>query len=459
MAGIGFRLKHFFQEGSLVSNFQGAIYSIIISSGPWLISVLTIAIVSIVAQKEIGVNNLYILKSIICYSFSVSLILFGAIEMPLTRYIADQLYRNDNTTFRSVFLFMATSFIVIATIIGVIFYSFFDTLSLSIIIFSIGLFAAILLIWLSMNFLSAAKNYHQIIISFIAGGFISVTASIYLGEYFQLTGYVIGYASGQILTAILLSLNIFYEFNTTDYTTLEFTRYFPKHNKLIFIGLFYYLGIWIDKFIFWFGHLGEQVLVLFYTNQYYDTAMFMSYLSIVPSMAIFLVQVETNFYQKYFYYFKSIENKYDLNILDLNTKDIIDSVRSGIYNLVKVQTAVTLLMWYFAEEILDALFLPSIMLPIFRFGLLGAFLQALFLIINIILLYFQNHKKVLLHYFIFFISNALFTYLSIYMDVRYHGIGYLLSCSIVFIISFLALNKHLSLINFYTFMGQPITEE
>ena len=108
MAGIGFRLKHFFKEGSLVSNFQGAIYSIIISSGPWLISVITIATVSIFAQKEIGVNNLFILKSIICYSFSVSLIIFGAIEMPLTRYIADQLYRNDNTTFRSVFLFTAT---------------------------------------------------------------------------------------------------------------------------------------------------------------------------------------------------------------------------------------------------------------------------------------------------------------------------------------------------------------
>lgn len=459
MAGIGFRLKHFFKEGSLVSNFQGAIYSIIISSGPWLISVITIATVSIFAQKEIGVNNLYILKSIICYSFSVSLIIFGAIEMPLTRYLADQIYRNDETTFRSVFLFMATISIALASLIGTIFYSYFNTLNLVVILFSIALFAAILIIWLSMIFLSAAKNYHQIIVSFITGGLVSILASIYLGKNFQLTGYVVGYATGQIITAILLSLNIFFEFNTTDYTTLEFTRYFPKHNKLILIGLFYYLGIWIDKFIFWFSHLGEQVLSLFYTNQYYDTAMFMSYLSIVPSMAIFLVQVETNFYQKYIYYFKSIDNKQNLNILDLNTVDIVDSIRSGIYNLVKVQTAVTVLAWYFAEEILDTLFLPSIMLPIFRFGLLGAYLQALFLIINIILLYFQNYKRVLFHYFLFFISNALFTYASIYMNVRYHGIGYLMSCSVVFVFSFLALNKHLSLINFYTFMSQPITED
>lgn len=459
MAGIGFRLKHFFQEGSLLGNFQGALYSIIISSGPWLISVITIASVSIFAQKEIGVNNLYILKSIICYSFSVSLIIFGAIEMPLTRYIADQLYRNDNTTFRSVFLFTATTLVVFATLLGLAFYSYFDELNLTIKLFSIALFAAILLVWLSMIFLSAAKNYHQIIVSFIAGGLVSIVASLYLGEMFQLTGYVIGYSAGQIMTATLLCLNIFFEFNTTDYTTLEFTRYFPKHYKLIFIGLFYYLGIWVDKFIFWFSSLGEQVMSLFYTNQYYDTAMFMSYLSIVPSMAIFLVQVETNFYQKYFYYFKSIDSKHSLNILDLNTQDIIDSVRDGIYNLVKLQTAVTLLLWYFAEEVLDFLYLPSIMLPIFRFGLLGAYLQALFLIINIILLYFQNHKKVLLHYFIFFISNAIFTSLSVYTDVRYHGIGYLLSCSIVFIMSFLALNKHLSLINFYTFMGQPISED
>jgi uncharacterized membrane protein len=99
------------------------------------------------------------------------------------------------------------------------------------------------------------------------------------------------------------------------------------------------------------------------------------------------------------------------------------------------------------------------MVPMFQYGLLGAFLQVLCLIMNIILLYFLSHNKVLLHYFIFFISNMVFTYAITFFDFRYQGLGYLMSTFLVFVLSFQALNHKLKLINFYTFMGQAISEE
>ena len=459
MAGIGFRLKKYFKEGSFLGNIQGAMYSVIISSGPWLISVVTIAVISYYAQREIGTSDLYILKSIICYTFAVSLILFGMVEMPLTRYLADQLYKNDYSTFRSVFLYSVTAMLTFAIVTCHIFYSFFPTFSSNIILSCTTFFCSVLVIWLSMIFLSAAKNFHQITISFLVGGSLSVILAILLGREGQLEGYIMGYAIGQMIIAILLSLNIFHEFKTKNYVSFSFLSYFQKHRALIFVGLFYYLGIWVDKFVFWFGPLGEKVLELFYTNQYYDTAMFISYLSIVPSLAVFLVQVETNFYKAYSYYFNSIDNKNNLNVLEENIDDIIKSVQTGLYNLLKIQIAVTVLCWYFAEELLDFLYLPAMMLTMFKYGLIGAFLQVLFLIINIILLYFLDHKKVLFHYMIFFISNGLFSLFSTTLDFKYHGMGYLLSCLLTFVLSFLALNKHLSLINFYTFMGQPVGEK
>ncbi len=459
MAGIGFRLKNYFNEGGILGSIQGTLYSIIISSGPWLISVLTIAVVSYAARGEIGVDDLYIFKSVICYSYAVSLILFGAIEMPITRYIADQLYNKDFTTFRSTFLYLSTLFVFVGAIIGAIFYSYIDALTVYEKLFCIAFFCSVMIVWLTMIFLSAAKNYHQIILSFLVGGLTSAFLSALLGSYFQLSGYIIGYSIGQILIALLLSLNLFGEFQGLDYSSLEFTRYFKRHKTLVFVGLFYYLGIWVDKFIFWFGPNGKQVSGLFYTNQYYDTAMFFAYLSIVPSLAIFLVQVETNFYTKYLYYFKAIQNKQPLDILEENTQQIILSIKDSIYKLIKIQTGVTLVIWYFAEEILELLYLPSLMLSSFKYGLIGAFLQVLFLIINIILLYFLNHKRVLLHYFIFFISNLIFTYTIQFADYRYQGLGYLLSTMLVFVLSFFSLDKKLKDINFYTFMGQPIGEE
>lgn len=459
MAGIGFRLKSYFNDGGLLGNIQGTIYSIIISSGPWLISVLTIALVSASAQGEVGVDNLYIFKSIICYSYAASLLVFGAIEMPMTRYIADQLYNKDHTTFKGVYVYLATTMIVVGSILGYVFYSYIDALSIYDKLFSVAFFCSIMIVWLSMIFLSAAKNYHQIIISFLIGGFVSFIASILLGQEYQLTGYIIGYSLGQIIIAILLSINIYGEFQGVDYSSLEFIGYFKKHTNLILVGLFYYLGIWVDKFFFWFGDTGKQVTGIFYTNQYYDTSMFLAYLSIVPSLAIFLVQVETNFYKKYLFYFKAIDSKQNLNILNINIEEIIKSIKEGIYNLLKIQTAVTLACWYFTDEILNYLYLPTMMTSMFQFGLLGAFIQVLCLIINIILLYFLSHNRVLLNYFIFFISNLLFTYLISFLDFRYQGLGYLLSTLLVFIISLEALNKKLKYINFYTFMGQSISDD
>jgi len=258
------------------------------------------------------------------------------------------------------------------------------------------------------------------------------------------------------LIAICLSICVFKEFKGIDYLSFEFLKYFKKCRLLIFAGLFYYLGIWVDKFIFWVGPEGEKVLDLFYTNRYYDTAMFFAYITIVPSLAIFLVQVETNFYKFYSYYFHSIERQNNLNILKENIDDIIYSIQRTLINLIKIQLGITLTLWYFADEVMAFLYLPSMVVSIFKYGVIGALLQALFLIVNIILLYFLNERRVLFHYFLFFILNWGLTVATTYLEFRYYGLGYLVSSFIVLMISMRALNKHVNQLNFFTFMSQPI---
>lgn len=456
MAGIGFKLQKYFNQGDLLQNIKGSLYSIIISSGPWLISVLTIAIVSYFAQQNIQVKELFILKSIICYTFAVSLIIFGIIEMPTTRYIADQLYKNDASTFKSLYLSIVSAIIIFSSFLGFGFYSYFPTFNLIIKLSSIAFFASVLIIWVSMMFLSAAKNYHQIVYSFILGAVISIAGSLIAGREYGLTGYVTGYCFGQYAISACLAVCVFREFKGIDYLSFEFLKYFKKCRMLIWAGLFYYLGIWIDKFIFWFGPEGEQVLELFYTNRYYDTAMFLAYITIVPSLAIFLVQVETNFYKFYSYYFHSIDRQNSLLILEENINDIVASIRKTLLNLIKIQLFITITVWYFAEEILTAIYLPSMVVAIFKYGVIGALLQALFLIINIMLLYFLSERRVLMHYFLFFALNAGLSYLSTFFDFRFYGLGYLLSSFIVLLLSLHALNKHIGQLNFFTFMSQPI---
>ena len=458
MAGIGFRLTKYFEHDNLLGNIKGTIYSIIISTGPWLISVLSVAFVSYFAQRQLDNHDLYVLKAMICYTYAGSLIIFGAVEMPVTRFLADKLYISDLTTFRNVFLTILCGFVMVGSLVSGIFYSFFDYDIITKLI-AMGFFISVLTIWLNMIFLSAAKNYHQIVISFFIGGILSIVGALILGNYYDLVGYILGYTLGQLAIALLLSRNLFAEFRDFDYVSLEFVSYFKKYRTMVFVGLFYYLGIWVDKFVFWFGGEGEKVEALFYTNQYYDTAMFLAYLTIVPSFAVFLVQVETNFYVKYAYYFRSIESKNNLKFLNNSVNEIISALKSTTISLLKIQTFVTIIVWYFAEQILDFLHLPSMMEPMFKYGVIGAYLQILFLVLNIVLLYFKQAKQAMINYGIFFILNAGLSFLSLRAGIQFYGMGYLISCLVTLIISFVALNNTLGNLNYLTFMSQPLSRK
>jgi polysaccharide biosynthesis protein PelG len=455
MAGIGFRLQKYFFQQDLLGKLKGGLYSVIISTGPWLISVLSIAVVTLYAQQYLLEKELLIFKSIICYTYAASLIIFGAVEMPLTRYLADKLYLNDSTSFKTVFLLFLLMSILLGVIIGGGFYHF-TSFSLEVTVVCLAFFVSVLVIWLSMVFLSAAKNYHQIVVSFILGGAISVASAVLLGKYYSVEGYIIGYSIGQGMIAVFLTRNVFSEFSGPEYLSLEVFTYFRKFKVLVFVGLFYYLGIWVDKILFWYSSVGEHVDGPFFTNRFYDTAMFLSYLSIVPTLAMFLVQVETNFYVKYAYYFRSIDEKNNLNFLQSVIREMIESLRSSLGSLLKIQGFVTVIAWYFAEDILGFMNLPPKMIPIFQYGLIGAFLQSLFLVLNIILLYFQFSKEVLVNYLFFFISNTTFSLLSIYGGYRFHGLGYLTSALLTFLLSFYFLNNRLKFVALYTFMRQPL---
>ncbi len=457
MAGIGFRLNKYFNSPNLLSKFQGCVYSVVISSGPWLISVLTIALISAFGRNFLETQDLLLLKSIICYTYATSLIFFGAIEMPITRYLADQLYKNDYSTITDLFLVLLAFSILAGSGLGYTFYSFFPEMEIKIKIFSVLLFISILMVWVSMIFLSASKMHHEIVISFFLGAISSVVLAFILKEYNGIEGFLIGYSFGQFLIAFILIFLVLSEYRSLDYFSLEFLNYFVKHKYLVLSGIFYYLGIWIDKFIYWFGENGELVEGLFYTNRYYDTASFLAYISIVPALAIFLVEVETKFYKNYFFYFYGVEERNSLSLIDDNLEDIFDTLSVSFMKLIRFQLIFTSIIWYFAEDILGAFGINTVISLIFQYHLIGAMAQSFFLVINIILLYFLAERRVMFHYGLFFTLNGLFTFFLQPYGLRFQGLGFAAASLITFIVSLSYLNHRLRDLNYSTFMSQRIS--
>jgi len=85
--------------------------------------------------------------------------------------------------------------------------------------------------------------------------------------------------------------------------TVDLTGAFSSANPdLIAAGLLYNAAIAVDRIAFWVAPPGRSIAGWFHASLY-DTPIFLCYLSVVPSLAIFLVSVETDFYDRYREYY------------------------------------------------------------------------------------------------------------------------------------------------------------
>ncbi|HAZ11766.1 MAG: hypothetical protein A2X86_00925 [Bdellovibrionales bacterium GWA2_49_15] len=458
MAGIGFRLQSYFSSHDLLRNLRGAVYSVFISSGPWLITIFSLAYINSFSATYLGDPDKYLYKAIVSYAYAFSLIVFGAIEMPVTRYLADKLFLKDLHDIRPLYYGLCFCLMIFSLLSCLLFFSFLPV-PFFLKVASFFFVTLTMLIWPAMIFLSAAKNFQVIVIGFIIGALTMAFAGKFGLLYGGVGGLIGGMACGQLLIFLILSVCIFYEYESFDFTSFEILTYFRRFKKLSLGGLCYYLGVWVDKFIFWFSSSGQQILGPLYTNTEYDTAMFLAYLTILPALTIFVVQIETNFYVKYLYYFKLLDEKSPLSMLDSAHQDMMIALKHGLNAMIKVQSLLSLTIWFFAADIMLFLKLPTIMISIFRFGVLGTYFQALFMIFNIILLYFNAQKPVLINYAIFFITNAGLSMMSVYAGKKYYALGYALSSFITLCISYYKLNYHLQHTHEYVFMGQSLHQK
>ncbi|MGQ3027349.1 MAG: exopolysaccharide Pel transporter PelG, partial [Ferrovibrionaceae bacterium] len=95
MAGIGFVLRRLTQRDDLLGLAQGYLLSALVSSGPWLLTVLAIAGVNLIGTAVAGIAQVEQFRIVIIYNFGFSLLFSGPILLVGTRYLADRIFTRD----------------------------------------------------------------------------------------------------------------------------------------------------------------------------------------------------------------------------------------------------------------------------------------------------------------------------------------------------------------------------
>ncbi|OGW80868.1 MAG: hypothetical protein A2Z83_01430 [Omnitrophica bacterium GWA2_52_8] len=455
MAGIGFSLKRMMAKGTYFSALQAYLFSTFISSGPWILSILTLFCLSAFAPHTLDLFELVYFRALTVYIFTFSLIGIGVFQYPLTRYLADRLYIGEkdamvpvlNTSTAGVMIFQLATAVIFAGPAGEDFQVF---------VLSVLTYFVITLIWLVMVFLTALKDYLTIGIAYAAGAVVTVAASLYLGEHYGLKGYLGGYLAGHLVIVAVWCVRIFVEFPSNRAFDPDFWDFFLRHRLLIITGFFYALGLWADKIVFWLSPHAISIMPGLRVFPTYESSVFAAYLTIIPALTMFLVQVETGFYPHYKRFYMAISAKASLGVLRRLKEAMLAGLREQMSLVVRYQGILSLIVILLAPQISGLIGIKGVQVLIFRMAVLGAYLHSLLLIILLIILYFDFQKMAAAVSVLFFAANAVLTYYASKSPAPYFAAGYTLASFISLALAYYWLGAKLKKLEFITFSGQPM---
>lgn len=456
MAGIGFRLEKILSKNSYTNLLEGYAYSAIVSAGPVLFTIFSIAILSAISLASMDQADIMIFRTLVVYIYGASLITSSPAQMIITRYMADRIFMKDFEAIVPSFVGIIILSAIVHALIGITAVQFLH-LDFSIKVMAVVLFINIGIIWIAMIALSAAKEFLTISKSYMISSITSVVLGYLLGNQMSLLGLVTGFTIGQIILVILLVNQIFAEFNYRLRVEFHFLEYFKKYASLAFIATLYNIGIWADKFIFWFDpETKEQVLDFLHASSIYDMPVFLAYLFIVPSLAMFTIRVETSFYIHYKKYFLSILNKHPLISIEERRNNIINDLKLGLARMIVLQGTITAAGIFIAPYLYKQIGMTALNLSIFQIMILATFVQALLQTLLILMLYFDFRNDALAMTMLFALSNIILTKYSITLGFGYFGYGYFGSCLLSLIVGFIMFNYRLKNLLYYTFVSQKI---
>ena len=453
MAGIGFELAKLWKHGSFQSLLRAYSLTAMMGSGPGLFIIISLGIVCFFTLFATPASLVaYQFLSVITYLLSTSMIVSACLQYTFFRFLADKIFSKEfnqvTPNFIGVLLIQLIMSLCIA--IPVIFY-FFSSHSLSLKVLLLSNFIILCMIWLSIVMLTGLKAY-RLIIWGSALGYYTMIIVHFLWPRNDIVALLFEFLLAQAILFVFLLHAILDYYPTNQCIKFDFLKKENFYYTLVFSNFFYSLGFWIDKYLFWFNR--DTSFVIFSPlrlSPLYDLPMFIAYLTIIPTTAVFLLRIEANFSLVYPKFMETIFNRKSLAEINAVRNELVVAGRFAVFGLFKTQAAMVVIMF------LLACFIFSV------FKILPIYLNLLFILIvavglNVVLwgllniLYYMTQY---LHAFyvslLFVLSNFTFTLLSLHAGPSFFGYGFSLSLVLSIACALIFLNRGFNNLEYTTF--------
>ncbi|WP_120966358.1 exopolysaccharide Pel transporter PelG [Comamonas sp. lk] len=457
MAGIGFELRHMLRKNTLTSVFQAYAYAGVIGSGPWVFSIIGILLVGVFS---IGVVNPPLLitqfQTSVTYLVAFSLILTGTAQLAFTRFVSDRIFLKQHDVVLPNLHGLLLIMVALASVLGCItLFAMLPGQSLIYRILMLAGFVLMCIVWIMAVLLSGLKQYRAITALFGISYALIVVLALPL-RHWGLEGLLASFVTGHILLVAGMWSLVLNSFPLGErWIAFDFTKRSMIFSSLIAVGLFYNMAIWADKIMFWyFIPTSQQIIGGLRASLIYDIPVFLSYLSIIPGMAVFLVRIETDFVEYYDKFFNAVRGGGSLEYIESMRDEMVYAIQAGLGEIAKVQTIAILITFVAGPLVLQLLGISQLYLPLLHVQVVGAGLQVAVMAVLNIFFYLNERRIVLMLCTLMLVLNITFTALSLALGAAFYGYGFCIAMLVTLCVGLVCLTRSMDRLEYKTFMLQ-----
>jgi uncharacterized membrane protein len=456
VAGIGFELRKLLEKRSYFGLFQAYAYAGVISSGPWVLSIVGILMVGILSASVVVPATLVQQFQVsVTYLIMASLILSGPLQIAFTRFIADRLFEKKERAVLPNFMGALCLAMMTSGVLGVVLVlTLFGEQSDVYRLLMISGFVILNGIWISTLLLSGLKQYKQIVSMFAFGYVVTVAGALAL-RGLGMEGLLFGFVLGHLVLLIGMVTVILRNFPADRLIVFDFMKRGAMYPALMATGLLYNFAVWADKLLFWYyPDTGQQSIGPLNASLIYDLPVFLAYLAIIPGMAVFLIRIETDFVEYFDKFYTAVRDGGSLDTIERNRDEMIASVRQGLFEIVKIQTIAVLVVMVAGSTLLAWIGISQLYLSLLYIQVVAAGLQVVLLGILNVLFYLDRRREVVVLTGLLLVGNVALTTLTLKLGAFWFGYGFAAALLVTVFLGLVLLERKLETLEYETFMLQ-----
>lgn len=432
--------------------------AVIVAAGPWLVSVVALAIISVTMTPVMGFAAVEDLRLTVVYAFCIAPLVAGPVGAVAARRISAAMDGEGTASAAELFLAACALSGLVAQGIALAVCQVLGIGPAGVAAGFVFLTAAAALLWTSFAVLAAVRSYGFLIAAFTGGMVLSVACALLAAVHAPTTEVLIWSFAAGVSLCVALSIRYIQRLFPSDYghfaeTLLDLLRQL-RASAVLCAGVFFAIcGVWVDKWVFWFGPEGVRSAAGFLHSSSYDSVMFLAHLSVIPTYAALLVFHHGDLVAVIDRFKGAIEARSTYGLIRTRLAELEGVAWTGVLTIAAVQAAVTVgivLMSPLLARFLDFSFGQFLML---RVGMIGVFFHSLMFLCCALLLVANRTRHYAIVQGAFLLLNLVIS-LVLHATIGMSAYAFLASSLLGAAGAFYAAYKALSAYDYDLFLGE-----